>query len=88
MTQGVAEVFVILWHAKCSNIQDCTFNVQDCAFNVQDFFLAFKIYSMFIQNLFKIYSMFIQDLFKIYSGMGNMLVMRVTSCELQVVSCK
>ena len=52
----------------------------------------FKIYSMFIQDLFKIYSMFIQCSFKIYSrfiqnlGMGNMLVVRVTSCELQVAS--
>ena len=37
MTQGVAEVFVILWYAKCSNIQDCTFNAQDCTFSVQDY---------------------------------------------------
>ena len=43
---------------------------------------------MFIQDLFKIYSRFIQCLFKIYLGIGNMVVMQVTSCELPVESCK
>ena len=71
----------LIWHAECSNIQDCTFNVQDCLFYIQDFFSVqglFNIHSRFIQYLFKICSMFIEVLCNVHS--------RFIQCSFKIYS--